>query len=507
MNLPCTLIQIDRKALFKLTVARGVGGMRRHHSTTTTPTKWQHDVTIVQEPTRQLEKKYHLDANVFRELDETEEQLRQEQQRDEMESKLIGNKTTILRTFCPPLVGKASRALGVIDPYIDQYITDFALDQARSMSISRGLAKLTLEPDPRTRFDHSDGQHEDADYKSIFSETGESFGCRPYLEPKAVDDLKEQLEAFEKSPPTPVHSEEVIGLKETGFNSEELRRVVRLRVNMRGLVNQINSSPRKSVTSSTPQEVFQPPRFRAMEAGNFETLLPEQEPEKGRPYGIPLDDFRGQQMLEYAKVREDFLSAHYFNVEAAMNSQIRYKLPERLSDLESLSVLDYLHEYCEIGQELVLIITNGFLTAKTWERLSPVKMVRDHAKKFLFGLVAPKQLENLIDLLNLPQHISLAAEVYVVAMALCARLYGSKLDDLGVDRFKYCAGPLEFLDFRNLLERLKDIHLEERLSSLLLGLFELNKEAIVYKRNRDTFFRGSRHKQKNFRLKKSLRLF
>ncbi len=386
----------------------------------------------------------------------------------------------LFRVFCPPVLDQFSRDLKVIDPDAERIVFTFAKRQARRLGNPTWIEKQVLHP---TQFRDS----KTGEYRTPGNPTPSPINESPRL--GVFGELKSDLEEERVLSLPLVHSEESISLKQEAEKQraggswrgsteqtkyEHFRKTVKLRMNLGEYIQQLRLAGRQKRSSSTLREALFQPVFKAKGADSYEVFRRDPEIDCSYPFGIPLTEERSAKVEDYVKSREASLPGAFLDVEQRVNSLIRFSLPGVLSELAGFTVLDYILKYCWIKKELMTVYATWFTNAKSWEKFSPSTMIRDHAQLSSNGFMNEQDIEEFAGMFRFAASYSMTYETYVAVMALAARLYRSTGKER--DALKYLGGPLEYLDFKDIAQKLEGVEINETLRALLLRLGKMCTE-------------------------------
>ncbi len=174
------------------------------------------------------------------------------------------------------------------------------------------------------------------------------------------------------------------------------------------------------------------------------------------------------------------------------NTLIEFHLPNDFRELEGLSVLDYLDQYCIVSSNRTVIYEKIYSKL----RVTFVRGVdiRQCAYILLHQHATESMLDEFIELLDLPEDYVFRQRPFSLCLALCDRLYANLLlndpdvdekvgqhdgyEEADVENWGFQAGPVERLDFRGVGQRLEGFNVAAPLKRLLMRLEECGESQV-----------------------------
>ena len=207
----------------------------------------------------------------------------------------------------------------------------------------------------------------------------------------------------------------------------------------------------------------------------YTVLPPESKKYTNLPFGLNIENIGQMLRTKCLNIPERLC-----DIEASMNAQIRFDLPQDLCKLQGLTVLDYLMEYCRVQPKLRKLLKDRYKMIPQWQRTLPLELIKEHVDKALIQLIDEEELERFINYFNFELGFVMNVEAYVRIVALSLRLYGSRLKNFHRSYWSYQVGFLESIDFRTAAKLLMDVALDPRLDELLKKLCQIASEQIYF---------------------------
>ncbi|VDD79432.1 unnamed protein product [Mesocestoides corti] len=377
----------------------------------------------------------------------------------------------IYRTFCPPLVNRRCRKLQVIDPDIVKFVSDFSQQQAKQMGVPAWLSKKVLYPDAMT----------------ISKVRGQKAGGTSYFLPRYLDsrEIKNLLTEMEEDPHMDISvmstlessGEKVVLRSPEGHDAVIApKRATFFNQGLLQLGKDLRRAEKKTAGSFASRKVHYPPTYKAHSTTDTSVIPPSADPRYSNlPFGLVQESLKEPPRV-YTRTRKKALQGHLFEANANFNSAIRFALPEHLGNLSGLNVLQYIQQFCSVKSDLRDVLIHRYQNTSNWERKAPFDMVKEHARTALLGMINEDELDDFMGYFKFSDGFTLNRQVYVKIMALIFRIYGSRLAEVDKDFWRFCAAPLEYVDFRGLLDRLLDVELTPNLRKLLVKLTQIAVE-------------------------------
>ena len=376
---------------------------------------------------------------------------------DDLEN--LDQRVAIFRTFCPPPMNELCKR-GPDDDCDVAYLIKCAIDKcAEELKIPASLREKLLSTKKNT-----------SPEKQSHHQTSP-----PYLTSKALNDFQSELEVasdfdFDVSNKTEL-SEDEGKLNQLEDLLKSPRSQPKIQLIIRRIIRQSRrqTTRRRYSSKSTPTslDVVVPKlslRLRTKES-DYTVLPPEKQIYTNLPFGLIVEPTSRNKCLN--------LPESLCDAKTNINAQIRFDLPEDLSKLKGLTVLDFLMRYCIVQPKLSDLLKDQYSGVPQWQKIMPHELIREHVDKALIQLVSAEELDDFISYFDLGPQFVINAEIYVRIMALSIRLYGNRLKDIHKSWWSYQVGVLEWIDYRTAAKHLKDISLHPQLDRLLRKLCQI----------------------------------
>ena len=395
--------------------------------------------------------------------------------------------------FLPPIPSNLAVNKKAIDQDIVQLTTDELVRFVASVNVSMERFRKVIKPLSRNlrkwKYHSALSDFQNAFQGTALSRFEKYLKAGPHIddilveekEEEEEDDAREDKHFETNSPRFLVDSSDTTPIKKprtrfmSTFFDDGLHGLTNLSIQLREMVRRGTTIFDKFLMKKPLEKV----RYRAKDSRQS-AVLPLQSAPKNNArwiFRMDVDDTVGSTAFFWSKWIHNRLPKRHVIAKHVVNSVIRFSIPNDLHSLEGLSVAEYLENYCDIDKDRMVIYET--LHSRMKQMIVNVSSLKETVLKLITTNLTERSLDDLINLLNLPEDYAFKGNVFCKCLGLCERIFipavrssdekgGISAED--AENWKFQAGPLERLDFAHLSKRLADLKIEPSLRQLLRKL-------------------------------------